>query len=490
MSKTAVAFHIEQVSKKVTPIRVERYWIGGKKRDLEVYHIPLEHLHFNIENGRYRDRMIKLRHENPGVEIDPKSDHWKAEIEKMLAGEHKDTSRDKGPFETLIRDLEERDQLRPGVVLTDGGVIDGNRRLAALRRLHAQHSRSAKFGYFDAVILPEKETSPEDRWRIEAGLQLGTNERWDYTPVNEMLKIREGVEMYEGLIRAQAYSKGQSAVKLVAQAVYGRSEAEIHEMLSRLRLIDEYLEFTEQAGAYHQIGERSERFKEANRIMTAAENQQLDPPLLAKIRAALFYLIDQEVISNYQLRRIYDALGGDPRKGGKKQDPNMAALQELLGEFPTPRQIQQGLLQARNPVVEPLHPGTPAGGNAKPDGKKPAATGIPPKAATAPAVPPKPAVDKAKVEAAAERFLHKVNTAGKTRSLRKTAEGARGSLQALETDLARPDVRDGLQAEERAAIVEALESMQGTVGNCLCFLRSKPAAAGTKPKAAARGGRR
>ncbi len=227
--------------------------------------------------------MIKLGHEHPGDVIDPKLDRWKTQIEKMLAGEHKDTSRDKGPFETLIRDLEEREQLEPGVVLADGGVIDGNRRLAALRRLNAKNPRSAKFGYFDAVILPY-DTTAEDRWRIEAGLQLGTNERWDYSPVNEMLKIRQGVDMYEALIQANSFSNGQSAVRLVTQAIYGKSEGEIQEMLSRLRLIDEYLEFTGQDGAYHQIGDRSERFKEANRIVTAAENQQLDPPLLAKIR--------------------------------------------------------------------------------------------------------------------------------------------------------------------------------------------------------------
>lgn len=36
----------------------ERHWIGGKKRDLPVYRIPVSHLYFNIENGRYADRML------------------------------------------------------------------------------------------------------------------------------------------------------------------------------------------------------------------------------------------------------------------------------------------------------------------------------------------------------------------------------------------------------------------------------------------------
>jgi hypothetical protein len=461
-------FNVKQVSKKSSPLRVERYWVGGRKRDLEVYQIPLEHLYFNIENGRYRDRMIKLRHEHAGENIDPREDRWKQEIEKMLAGEHKETTRDKGPFETLIHDLEAREQLRPGVVLADGGVIDGNRRLAALRRLRASYARSAKFRHFDAVILPD-DTTPEDRWRIEAGLQLGTNERWDYSPINEMLKIREGVEMYEGLIRDNAFGGGQSAVKLVAQAIYGRTENEIQEMLTRLRLVDDYLEFIEQEGAYHQVGDTSERFKEANRIVTAAENQQLDPPVLAKLRAVLFYLIDQEVMDNWQLRKIYDALGGDPRKGGPKKQANMSALKELLAAFPNPAEIQQGLLQSHQPVA--ARPAAPEPEPAADSGQeKPAKLR---QSKPKPAPPPKPVVDKSKVEGAAERFIRVVDTTGKSRSLRKIAEGARGSLQALEADLAKVEVRDGLQSDERDAIVEALESMEASVENCLGCLRPK-----------------
>src|SRR5579872_2725202 len=179
--------------------RVERHWIGGAKKDLKVYRIPLEHLYFNIENGRYADRMIRLRQENPGVDIDPREDRWKDKIQEMLSGEHKDTARDSAAFAKLIEDIDARDQLRPGVVLRDGGVLDGNRRLAALRRLWKKSKNTERFRMFEAVVLPD-ETTEEDRWRIEAGLQLGINERWDYSPVNELLKVRQGLRMYEDMI--------------------------------------------------------------------------------------------------------------------------------------------------------------------------------------------------------------------------------------------------------------------------------------------------
>src|SRR4051794_10773017 len=98
---SAMVVNLLQVGEKTDPLRVERHWIKGQKRDLEVYRIPLEHLYFNIENGRYADRMIRLRQENRGVQIDARQDRWKNKIEEMLAGEHKDTTRDKAAFEKL-----------------------------------------------------------------------------------------------------------------------------------------------------------------------------------------------------------------------------------------------------------------------------------------------------------------------------------------------------------------------------------------------------
>src|ERR1700687_3460501 len=89
--------------------RVKRYWSNGKKEDLPIYQIDLERLHFNIANGRYADRMILLQRENPGVVIDASKSEWKKKIEKMLAGEHKDTSRDKAAFLELVEALKKRE---------------------------------------------------------------------------------------------------------------------------------------------------------------------------------------------------------------------------------------------------------------------------------------------------------------------------------------------------------------------------------------------
>lgn len=447
---------INQVATKASPLRVERYWIGGKMMELEVCHIPIEHLYFNIENGRYADRMLRLKHENAGKEIDPRQEEWKEKIEKMLAGEHKDTGADKAAFDKLIEDIKNRTQLRPGVVTMDGGVIDGNRRLAALRRLN--HETREKFRTFDGVILP-KNTTPEDRWRIEAGIQLGVNERWNYSPVNELLKVRDGVRLYEDMIRRGKLKKDADPIQLVSKAIYGRTDTQIREMVSRLDLIDEYLRFTKRREAYDEIGAVSERFLEATRIVQAAENGQRDPAFLAKLKAVLFYVIDRGEMKNWDLRKIYDALGGDPRKRGPKKAANESALAQYLKQFPDARDIQAGLLQDRDeeeteePTTEPDAKPKPQSGTKS---KKPAP------AAT-------PAVNKAKVAAATQQFLTTMETQAKP--ARSIAAGALGQIETLHEQLGKKVVRDGMTSDDIAEIGEAVESMQKRLDECLAWLK-------------------
>jgi len=444
--------------------RVERHWIGGSKRDLRVYRIPLEHLYFNIENGRYADRMIRLRHENPGVSIDPREDRWKEKIEEMLAGEHKDTARDSAAFKKLIEDIEARDQLRPGVVLRDGGVLDGNRRLAALRRLWKRSKNTERFRVFEAVILPD-ETTDEDRWRIEAGLQLGMNERWDYSPVNELLKVRQGLRMYEEMIKEKRLPAKESPVRLVAGAIYGKTEADIEEMDCRLRLIDEYLEFVDQAEAYDRIGQSSEDFLEATRIVRAAANRQLDPKFIAKLKAVLFYQIESDLMDNWELREIYHALGGDPRKKGpKSKRANMEALEEFLGTYPDPRQIREDLKGRHAP--KPLPPSAS-------DGKSRSAKPVGPKPRTPPAPPPKtPTVDRTKAEAATEVFKRKMEMAGKQHSVRKLAERMLADFKTLEAELAKSVTRKHLTPDDRAVLLEAFDSILSAIPACKKHLKS------------------
>jgi len=441
---------LRTVSKKTN--RVERYWINGKKEDLPIYQIDLERLHFNIANGRYADRMIRLQRENPGVVIEPSKPEWKEKIEKMLAGEHRDTSEHKAAFLELVEDLKKREQLRPGVVLADGGVINGNRRLAALRRLW-QETEEKRFRYFDAAILPA-DTDEEDRWRIEAGMQLGKNDRLDYTPINELLKIREGVLMYERKIRDGELQPEPNHFKLVARELYGKTEQDIREMTERLALMDEYLEAQKATGEYDRIGDSSEDFLEACKALTAAKNRgDLKPAQFAKLKYVLFYVIQSNLMDNYDIRRIYQALGGDPKRRGKKPRENRQALQELLDSFPDPEEIEESLAQESEPASKHKTGKAETGGD-KPEDK----AGAKGKAK------PKRGVNKPKAEAATERFKRQTDT--KAKPLRTIAEGALADLESLEKGLADSTRVNAMTVDDRAALLQSIDKMGKTLEKC------------------------
>src|ERR1039458_9229555 len=154
VAPTAVEpFDIEQYSTKTD--RKHLIWYNGAKHELDVYRIPTKYLHFNIQNGRYADKMIQLKADNPGEEINPRIDKWRAEISRMLRGEYPGTQEDREPWGRLRDDIEGKSQLTPGVVIADGGVIDGNRRLSVLLDLAKSEKNSTQYEYFDGVILPQ-----------------------------------------------------------------------------------------------------------------------------------------------------------------------------------------------------------------------------------------------------------------------------------------------------------------------------------------------
>jgi hypothetical protein len=312
-----------------TTDRKELFWLKGKRRELDVYRVPIKLLYFNIENGRYADKMVQLRAENPGVDIDPRQDKWKETIWKMLKGEYPGTERDVEPFQRLRGDLLDRQQLRPGVVLFDGGVLDGNRRLAALLDLRRSEKNPTRFEYLDAVILDE-DVGAEDRWRIEAGVQIGRDEKLAYSPINELLKIKEGLTLFKGRSNPE---------KEISKVLYGIEEEEIRKDILKIRLIDEYLVFIKKPQAYNEVGDVIERFEEAVKTLEQAKKLGTNPTQIQQIKLAHFAIIRDKLMDNWQMRKVRTAMGAGKAAKGK----NERAMKGLLKLGNTSQEFREGL---------------------------------------------------------------------------------------------------------------------------------------------------
>jgi hypothetical protein len=306
-------------------------WLNSKRQELTVYRVPIKHLYFNIENGRYADKMIELKEKNPGVEIDPREDKWKDEIYKMLKGDLGDNPKDRDAFELLSKDLLAREQLQPGVALPDGGVLDGNRRFAVLRYLYDTQQNPGRFEYLDAVILPENVGS-KDRWRIEAGLQIGKDEKLDYSPINRLLKIKEGLDVF---------SDTNDPALEIANTLIGISKPEVERDIEKIKLIDQYLTFIGKPKAYNLLSDVVERFEEALNSMESAKREKLKPLQVAALKMKLFLVIRAKAMTNWQMRDIRLAIGAPGKKARRYK--NEKVLNQFL-ELPAPiAELQKAL---------------------------------------------------------------------------------------------------------------------------------------------------
>jgi len=195
--------------------------IAGEKTILPFYRFPVKLLRYNANNGRM---AMEIR-------------EWEEKQKRTLNACLKEDAiiirdlllaLDQEKTKILKEDLRKKGQMEPGAITHDGFVINGNRRMAILEELHKDEP-TGKWEFLEAVRLPPTITE-KDLWRIEAGLQLSKDKVAEYHPVNELLKIKEGI--LAGL-----------TPKEVAAAMYGRTTDEIEDAIKRLELIENFLEF-------------------------------------------------------------------------------------------------------------------------------------------------------------------------------------------------------------------------------------------------------
>lgn len=321
---------INQYASKTS--RKHLIWFNGKKHELDVVRVPTKHLHFNIQNGRYADKMIQLRADHPGEHIDPRVPEWRDSISEMLRGEYPGTQEDREPWERLRDDIKGKSQLTPGVVIADGGVIDGNRRLSVLLNLAASEKNSTAYQYFEGVILPE-EVTDEDRWRIEAGIQLGKDEKHDYSSINKILKIKEGVRIF---------GRDKAGIREIAKALYGITEKEIRQTIKEINLIDEYLLYLDKRDAYNEVAGLTERFVEAVNTLEAATENGMSKQKFGTLKVTLFVAINGKFLDNWQMRQIRTAIAS-PKKEKSVEHLNEKLLNELLDVTLKPNEVKTAL---------------------------------------------------------------------------------------------------------------------------------------------------
>lgn len=170
-------------------------------------------------------------------------------------------SQDDGAFNDLMGNLEERGQQEDAVVTAEGILINGNRRVAALRRLLDDTKDAKKFGYVRCLVLPE-DAEPDEILNLETELQVAQRFEKDYTWVNTALLIEE------------LYQKNNRDFKQVANLMH-RKKDEIELFYNKLLLVRQIVELSQEKIMYDDFESRESVFTElAKHIRSKNESEK------------------------------------------------------------------------------------------------------------------------------------------------------------------------------------------------------------------------
>ena len=224
---------------KDNPFGMQEIPWQDKLESMQVYKIPLSYLIYNKYNGRILSRTKSLEKQNHNIDVE--SEAGKKLIEQLLWDSKEDRNK-----KTEI-DLKSSGQKKIGIITRDGIIIDGNRRAMLLNKI-------GKDDYFKAVILPVN--LDEDIiaiQKLETSFQMGEDEKLGYNPIEKYLKARD---LFEILI---TNNTEEVALSKIADWM-GEQKAEIQDLLSVIKTMDEYLSEFKYDGIYTQLDGREDQF--------------------------------------------------------------------------------------------------------------------------------------------------------------------------------------------------------------------------------------
>ena len=207
-------------------------------KDWNVYRVKISELHYNEENGRIATWISTYTSDpkNPPLNTLSRED-FNNVIEGFIRLSNKKES-----LKNLEQDIKKKTQLNPGVILTDGTIVSGNRRFTALRSLYKEDADD-KYEYFECFIVdyPESKQAKEFVKLIETKTQFGIVTEEDYNPIDRLVTI------YKYLINPETKIW---TIKEYAKKI-GIKESDAENLYYRAAVLVDYLNFIGQPNAFH-----------------------------------------------------------------------------------------------------------------------------------------------------------------------------------------------------------------------------------------------
>ncbi len=189
--------------------QVVKMTVDGVTSNYPVYRVSLDSLYFNDQNDRIATWISQYKAEHGDISLTKDNINFYNDIIHSFI-EQSNPDRMKQTQENIKL----LNQQKYGVVLNDGRIIDGNRRFTCLRNLSKE---SDNFNYFETVILErDYEHSAKQIKMLELQIQIGSEERVDYDPIDRLVGIYRDIDVNK-LLTEDEYARSTNQKKSVVK---------------------------------------------------------------------------------------------------------------------------------------------------------------------------------------------------------------------------------------------------------------------------------
>lgn len=296
--------------------------IRGGRQDFNVFEVPIDLPKYRLENMRTRAAQREhIRKEEVSDDFFADPDSFEVQLvqhEILFTMVH---------GTAIYEVLSNQDQTDPIILTRDGFVVNGNRRLCAMRTLLEKHpNRAQRYGRVRVIVLPRDFDEPEVR-RLEAELQVYPDTKLEYSWVDLALSKRS--------LRDNGMEENQIA------ALYKEDVKEVRLQIGSLSLAEKYLKHKDREERYSELPKGEHTFyrlyEGMQKLKGAEERDVLQEMVFALLDnpegVSRIYTLIPEMVKNMPkvMAAVADAVDVSQLQNADEISDN---LDDLLGDAP------------------------------------------------------------------------------------------------------------------------------------------------------------
>lgn len=213
-------------------IQTRKVTYGGKTEIYPVYKVKLDELYYNDQNDRIATWISRYEAEN-GEDtlraLDTKG--FNDIIESFIIDSNPNA------IAETQNNIKIVGQIEPGVTLSDGRIVDGNRRFTCLRRIQEETTEPI---YFETVILDADIYEDKKQIKLlELAIQHGEEKKVDYDLIDYAIGTYRDIEQTKLLTVEEYASSANEPV------------AEVKKRIKIAEMVTEFLDYIRLPGQYY-----------------------------------------------------------------------------------------------------------------------------------------------------------------------------------------------------------------------------------------------